>query len=339
MRKKRLNQSFLWPLTQWFGPRWVVEWKGSEGVLHVFPGDEEGGLELVQKLRAQTPPRDLAPITAWSSATSRERYLAEAGRLLQHIHRGDIYEVNYCTRRTTVAPSFDPFVAFDRLQHGTEAPFSALYRLGDGYALCASPERFLHFDGVKVKAEPMKGTRPRSDDAQEDGLLGLELVNDEKERSENIMAVDVMRNDLSRTAAPGSVRVTELCGVRSYPRVHQMVSTIVSERATKYTPWDVVRAAFPMASMTGAPKLRAMQLIDVAEDQARGLYSGTMGFFAPDGTGDLNVVIRTLLFDARNGSLALSTGSALTALCDPELEWEECELKARSVLNALGHAG
>jgi para-aminobenzoate synthetase component 1 len=147
-----------------------------------------------------------------------------------------------------------------------------------------------------------------------------------------------MRNDLSRMASSGSVVVEGLCEVRSYPRVHQMVSTVAARIRPGHTPFDMVRVAFPMASMTGAPKISAMKLIDEAEDQARGLYSGSLGFFAPDGTGDLNVVIRTLLFDRTTGVASLSTGSALTAQCDPEQEWEECEVKARSVLEALSHA-
>jgi para-aminobenzoate synthetase component 1 len=165
--------------------------------------------------------------------------------------------------------------------------------------------------------------------------LKAELAADPKERSENIMALDVMRNDLSQVAMPRSVKVEELCAVRSYPRVHQLVSTVTMQRRPGTGPFDVVNAAFPMASMTGAPKHRAIQLIDAFEDQRRGLYSGTLGFFAPDGTGDLNVVIRAVRYDMTTGLARLSTGSALTAQCDPVKEWEECAVKARSVIEAL----
>ena len=327
------------PSTHWFVPRWVIEWQGDDAVLFALPGDEAAGLAFGQQLRSAQPSPYLPRPLVWTLGTDRERYLAEVDRFLQHIQRGDIYEVNYCIQRKAVINSFDPFAAFAQLEEGTDAPFAAFYRLGDRFALCVSPERFLGFNGDRVLAEPMKGTRRRGADPKSDAELVQELANDPKERSENIMAVDVMRNDLSLTAAPGTVEVRSLCEVRTYPRVHQMVSTIISERAADRDPWDVVRAAFPMASMTGAPKLRAMQLIAEAEDQPRGLYSGTLGFFAPDGTADLNVVIRTLLFNAATGSLSLSTGSALTALCNPEMEWEECGLKARTVLNALGHVG
>jgi para-aminobenzoate synthetase component 1 len=204
--------------------------------------------------------------------------------------------------------------------------------------LSASPERFLALDGDRVIGEPMKGTRPRSADATTDARLKQELLHDPKERSENIMALDVMRHDLSRIAATASVRVEELCAVRSYPRVHQLVSTVSATMAPGITLYDVVRAAFPMASMTGAPKERAMELIRIAEGAPRGAFSGTLGFMDPDGMADLNVVIRALVFDRRSGSVSLRTGSALTAHCDPSAEWEECQVKARSVIDALHHA-
>ncbi|HRH36894.1 MAG TPA: anthranilate synthase component I family protein, partial [Flavobacteriales bacterium] len=278
------------------------------------------------------------PSIEWECRTARESYLDQVAALLRHIQRGDIYEVNYCIKRVAKDPGFDPFISFERLMRNTDAPFAGFLRMGDRFALCMSPERFLNFRGGKVKGEPMKGTRRRGVDPAEDDLMKHELQNDPKERSENIMAVDVMRNDLSQVAAPNSVQVTELCAVRTYPKVHQMVTTIEADLQPARSQFDAVRAAFPMASMTGAPKYRAMQLIEAAEDQQRGLYSGTMGFFAPDGTADLNVVIRTVLFNASSGELSLSTGSALTALCDPQQEWEECEVKALSVINALADA-
>jgi para-aminobenzoate synthetase component 1 len=270
--------------------------------------------------------------------TDRTSYLAQVDRLMRHIQHGDIYEVNYCVQRTAHWPALDPFTAFQRLLQRSQAPFAAFHRNGERFTLSASPERFLAFDHRRVIGEPMKGTRPRSADPQEDERLRDELAMDAKERSENIMAVDVMRHDLSRIAAPGTVAVKELCGVRSYPRVHQLVSTIAATIAPAFGPMDVLRAAFPMASMTGAPKERAMRLIASAEGEPRGAFSGSLGFFAPDGTGDLNVVIRAIELDRRTGKATLRTGSALTALCDPTSEWEECTVKARSVLDALCHA-
>jgi para-aminobenzoate synthetase component I len=273
----------------------------------------------------------------WRRHTSRDRYLSQVRTLLHHIQRGDIYEVNYCTERSAVLPELDPFEAFGRLLEWTDAPFAAFYRRGDQFALCMSPERYLHMEGRTVITQPMKGTRKRGGDPELDQVLRDELAADPKERSENIMAVDVARHDLSRVAMRSSVHVPELCAVKTYPNVHQLVSTIRAELRDGLGAWDAIRATFPMASMTGAPKRRALQLIDAVEDQPRGLFSGSMGYQLPDGTLDLNVVIRTITYDASTGRASLITGSAITALSDPEAEWEECELKARSVLSALGH--
>lgn len=279
-----------------------------------------------------------APRIDWQVTTPRARYLDQVRRVLAHIQRGDVYELNYCTRRSAHVPGFDPFAAFARLLAHADAPYAAFYRQGDRFALCASPEHYLRVDQRELTTRPMKGTRRRDADPVRDAALADALANDPKERSENIMAVDVARNDLGRVAAAGSVRVPELCVVKSHPHVHQMVSTVSATLRPDANAWDAVRASFPMASMTGAPKRRAMELIDDLEDQARGLFSGALGLYMPDGTLDLNVVIRTLTYNAATGVLSLLTGSAITAQSDPEQEWEECELKARSVINALDHA-
>lgn len=334
----RLPEEDDLPHARWWVPRWVVEWRGGKTWLHVRPGDEQQGVELVKTLCAHSS-GGMAPTPAeWETRTDRRAYLDRAHMLMDHIRRGNIYEVNYCITREAHLPEQDPFVAFGQLLAVSDAPFAAFYRSGAHFALCASPERFLSFEGRRVVGQPMKGTRPRSADAVEDARSAAELAEDPKERSENIMALDVMRHDLSRIAASGTVRVEELCAVQSHRRVHQMVSTVSACLREDVTPWDAVLAAFPMASMTGAPKIAAMRYIDAVEDRPRGLFSGTLGFFAPDGTADLNVVIRTILFDMVTGRAMLSTGSALTAGCDPVREWEECELKARSVMDALRHA-
>ncbi len=324
-----------YPVERWFVPRTVIEWTRDGTFVHLHPEHEQEGLQLVDGLFHGSLEKDVNGPGPWSMDTDRATYLHNAGTLMAHIRRGDIYEVNYCIQRSAQVAEWDPYSAFDRLLQRARAPYAAFYRNGSRFVLCASPERFLAFQGDRAVGEPMKGTRPRSIDPAEDQRLALELAADPKERAENVMALDVMRNDLSRVAASGSVVVPELCAVRSYPSVHQMVSTVEATLAPGRTPYDALLAAFPMASMTGAPKIRAMQLIDEAEDQCRGLYSGTLGFFAPDGTGDFNVVIRSAFFDQEKGTLKVLAGSALTAYCDPEAEWEECALKARTVIEAL----
>jgi para-aminobenzoate synthetase component 1 len=323
----------------WWTPEAWIHIKQGKAVLFA----EADELEVAKKILAEliSPPntRELPMSIDWTCDTSRDQYLAHVARLKDHIQRGDIYEVNYCVRRQAQFPDLDPFDAYGALLRHTDAPFACLYRVGDRFAVGMSPERFLRVEGDRVTTQPMKGTIRRSADPKEDAALAIALATSAKERSENIMAVDVARNDLSRVAASRSVQVDELCHVQPYGAVHQMVSTVSARLRPGLGPWDAVRATFPMASMTGAPKLRALQLIDEAEEQARGLYSGAMGFQLPDGTLDLHVVIRTLMYNAGTGEAALLTGSAITALSDPAMEWAECELKANSILNALRHAG
>lgn len=326
------------PESHWWNARHSVIFKGSTAVLSAKREHISEGGELLDALLREPPARSALPFVEWKRQTPRGEYLAELGKLLEHIHRGDIYEVNYCTQRKANLPGFDPFNAFAGLLHHTDAPFAGFLRHGDNFALCASPERFLHIEGCRVITQPIKGTRPRHNDPAQDLALAAELAVDAKENSEHVMAVDVARNDLGRVAVQGSVQVEELRAVKSYATVHQMVSTVAALLRPDVSPDELLRATYPMASMTGAPKVRAMQLIDEAEGMARGIFSGTFGFFLPDGSSDLNVVIRTLTYNAATGDASLITGGAITAASVPEQEWEECELKARSVLNAFGHA-
>lgn len=324
--------------SSWWTPRWVLEWSKGELLLHCNEADRAGGELLVESLHAPMAEAEANAPATWTVRTSRSEYLDRVRILLGHIQRGDIYEVNYCTTRQAQLPNWDPFTAFGQLLRKSDAPFAGFMRCGERFVLCASPERYLAFHGDRIVGQPMKGTRPRSKDPLEDVRLASELALDTKERSENIMALDVMRHDLSRIAASGTVHVDELCGVHSYAQVHQMVSTVSARLRPGVTQGIAARSAFPMASMTGAPKFRAMQLIDAVEDRSRGLFSGSLGFFAPDGTADLNVVIRSVLYNAITGLASISTGSALTAQCDPQQEWEECELKARTVIQAFEYA-
>ncbi len=234
-------------LSFWFVPRFVVEWTGMVVRMHVLEGDEPEARDWAAALLRTPRVVHVADPLTWTEQCSREHYLENVRRLLAHIQRGDIYEVNYCTERTSSAPGFDPYAAFQRLLDRSKAPFPAFYSNGDELALCASPERFLAIDDDNVIGQPMKGTRPRSSDAIEDARLAHELSADHKERSENIMALDVMRHDLSRVAASRSVVVDELCAVRSFPNVHQMISTVSATLRAGCSPFDAVQAAFPMA--------------------------------------------------------------------------------------------
>lgn len=326
------------PESHWWPARHSIIFRGKTAVLSTSKKHAEEGEELLNGLLNEPKPPKSFAFAEWKRETRRDRYLAQLLSLLGHIHKGDIYEVNYCTRRTAKLPNFDPYAGFAALLAHTDAPFAGFLHHGDHYALCASPERFLNLEGRRVITQPIKGTRPRHVDPSIDRALAEELAVDVKENSEHVMAVDVARNDLGRIAVQSSVKVEELRAVKSYATVHQMVSTVAAQLRPDVSPEDLLRATFPMASMTGAPKVRAMQLINEVEDMARGIFSGSFGFFLPDGTADLNVVIRTLTFNAATAEASLITGGAITTASVPEQEWEECELKARSVLNAFGHA-
>jgi para-aminobenzoate synthetase component 1 len=259
---------------------------------------------------------------------SREEYITDIKQILAHIQRGDVYELNYCQEFYSEEAVINPAQVYLQLNDFSPMPFSCFYRLGEKYVMCASPERFLKKSGSKIIAQPIKGTIARGKNEAEDFLQKQKLLNDEKERAENVMIVDLVRNDLSRTAKKNSVQVEELFGIYTFPHLHQMISTIVSEVRDGVEWTDVIRSAFPMGSMTGAPKIRAMQLIEQYEKTKRGLFSGSVGYITPEGDFDFNVIIRSVLYNAEKKYVSFMAGSAITANSVPEKEYEECLLKA-----------
>jgi para-aminobenzoate synthetase component 1 len=229
----------------------------------------------------------------------------------------------------------DPLTAYQKLNSISEPPFATYLKNNKQYLLSASPERYLKKAGSKIISQPIKGTARRSANPAEDLALKQELLANEKERSENIMIVDLVRNDLSRTAEKNSVHVDELCQAYSFKQVHHLISTVVSTVGAEYSPVDVVRTTFPMGSMTGAPKISAMQIIEELEETRRGLYSGAVGYFTPEGDFDFNVVIRSILYNLANNYVSFSVGSAITAEAIPGKEYEECLLKAYAMRSVL----
>ena len=271
----------------------------------------------------------------------RSSYLAKVRAAQTEINDGNSYEV--CLTTALTARLYAPLAAPDilavyrELRQRNPAPFASLLRFG-GYALAGtSPERFLSFtEAGALRAEPIKGTRPRGATEREDRTLEADLVSSSKDRAENIMIVDLLRNDLSRFAVPGSVTVPRLCAVESYATVHQLVSTVDARLLPGASRAEAVAAAFPPGSMTGAPKISTMNILDRLEGAPRGAYSGVVGWFSLTGAADLSVVIRTL--EIRDSSLALGVGGAVTADSDPAAEWDEVRAKAFGVLSALGAA-
>ncbi len=269
------------------------------------------------------------------SRTSKELYLKKIKELKEHIQQGNIYEINYCIQFFTDAIKINPIAVFLKLHALAKAPYSALFKSGDEFIISTSPELFLKKTGSQLSTKPIKGTIRRGLSKEEDDALKDELYHDIKERTEHVMAVDVARNDLSHLATKGSVRVNKLYNIESFETVHQMVSTVSCELKDNLSFEDIVTATFPMASMTGAPKLRAMDLIDAFEDFERKAYSGSMGLVDANGDFSLWVIIRSIFYDQKKLKLSLSVGGAITYLSEAEKEYDECLLKAKAMLSAL----
>jgi para-aminobenzoate synthetase component 1 len=266
---------------------------------------------------------------------SKEQYIEKVSKMLTHIHRGDIYEANFCMELYAETTEINPLEVYQKLNQISEPPFATFFKNNTNYLLCASPERYLRKEDTKIITQPIKGTAKRFEDEMLDLQSKNDLEQNPKERSENIMIVDLVRNDLSHTATKGSVQVEELCGIYTFKQVHQMISTVVSDTDTSTSPIEIIKTTFPMGSMTGAPKISAMQIIEELEETKRGLYSGAVGYFTPTGDFDFNVVIRSILYSSKEHYVSFSVGSAITALSEPEKEYEECLLKAKAMREVL----
>lgn len=322
------------PDMHFFVPRVIIQLQNDQA--HIGGGfltREQAGEIFTAVLN--TPP-DAAPVVTSAaqplqSRLDHQRYITAVKNLQQHILQGDCYEVNFCRENFVENINIHPPALFTRLNNLSPSPFAAYYRLHERYLACSSPERFIRKEGSAVISQPIKGTSRKDADPVKDRQLQQDLLNSAKERAENVMVVDLVRNDLSRTAMQGTVEVTELFGIYSFAHVHHMISTVAAQLSPGTSFTEVLRNAFPMGSMTGAPKIRVMQLIEQYEQTRRGLYSGAVGYITPAGDFDFNVVIRSMLYNANNRYLSFQTGSAITFYSDPEKEWEECLLKAAAM--------
>lgn len=267
----------------------------------------------------------------------KAEYIKSVEGIKDHIHRGDIYEVNFCKEFYSSDASIDPAGTWLKLIKESPTPFSCYYKLNDKYLLCASPERFMKKSGKTITSQPIKGTAARGKTEEQDRKARMSLAVDPKERAENIMITDLVRNDLSRIAAGSSVKVNELCRIYPFPALFQMQSDITAELEPSVLFSGIIKAMFPMGSMTGAPKVRAMQIIEQYERSGRGLYSGTVGYITPDMDFDFNVVIRSIQYNHENSVLSFMVGGAITNLSIPENEYRECHLKAKSIMKILGY--
>ncbi|TAH42615.1 MAG: anthranilate synthase component I family protein [Bacteroidetes bacterium] len=322
------------PPIHFFRPRYVLRVSENRLSLDFLPehNSKAEAQTFLEKLFQEHPiAMENKSAISISAVVDENKYLDNIKKIKEHIQRGDIYEMNYCTEFYGTAKDINPVELYERMNALSPMPFSAFYRLNEFYALCASPERYLAKRDRKIISQPIKGTARRGKTESEDKIIAEALFNDPKEQAENVMIVDLVRNDLSRTAMKGTVKVEELFGISTFRRLHQMISTVSSELKPELHPVDAIRTSFPMGSMTGAPKIRAMELIEEFEESKRGLYSGSIGYFDPAGDFDFNVVIRSILYNKNNSVLSFMVGSAITINADPEKEYHECLLKAESM--------
>lgn len=326
------------PDTYFVEPVWIIDFEQTDTAAGnvVIRGDSDAD-ELVKQMLAYATSSGMNPSTVppIQCRVTSDEYQANVRRIQQHIRAGDVYELNYCIEFFAERSQLDPLETYQALNKRSPMPFSNFLKIGNRYVIGASPERFLKKEDRKIISQPIKGTIRRGQTPEKDASLRNQLLNSEKERAENLMIVDLVRNDLARSAQTGSVRVDELFGIYGFQQVYQMISTVSALLRTNVTWADAIQNAFPMGSMTGAPKIRAMELIDELEVSRRGVYSGAVGYVTPDGDFDFSVVIRTLLYDAQSQYASFSVGSAITHDADPAQEWEECLLKARAIRDVL----
>nr|WP_279347011.1 aminodeoxychorismate synthase component I [Gramella sp. AN32] len=324
------------PDLYFFQPQKLIMIKGDSvefQYLKMVDDEVDADFEEIQKLELQEfQQKEKIDV---KSRISKTEYLEKVEVMMDHIHRGDIYEANFCQEFYAENVQIEPLNIYRSLNQISTPPFAVFLKLEEFNLISASPERYLKKKGDDLFSQPIKGTARRSPDSQTDQKIAEDLANDLKETSENVMIVDLVRNDLSRIAKKGSVQVEELCKVYSFKQVHQLVSTVTAKIEEGIPPVEALRISFPMGSMTGAPKISAMKIIEKLEETKRGLYSGAVGYFTPEGDFDFNVVIRSILYNAKNKYLSFSVGGAITARSQPEKEYEECLLKAKAMREVL----
>ncbi|WP_188558955.1 anthranilate synthase component I family protein [Hymenobacter glacieicola] len=330
--RSRNAAGLAWPHLHFFRPDAWLTWQEDAVKIHA-----PQPAALYQQILATPLPATAAPqVPTLRPRMPRPAYLAAVEAIREDILSGEVYELNLCQEFYAEDVQLDPVDVFWRLTAASPTPFAGFYRHHDHFLLCASPERFLRRQGRTLLSQPIKGTIRRGLTAAQDEQQRQTLLHDEKERAENLMIVDLVRNDLARVAQPGTVQVPELFGLYPFRHVWQMISTVQAQVRAGVGLAETLRATFPMGSMTGAPKVRAMQLIEEYECSRRGLYSGSIGYVLPTGDFDLNVVIRSLQYRADTGYLSFQVGSAITYDSVPEREYEECLLKAQALLEVLG---
>ena len=329
------------PLAYLYTPAVVIELSGNNVTIQSEYEKPQLIFDQIQLLDSSFNDTSSAQLKNNTSVTitpriSKSAYLENVDKILALIRRGDFYEINYCQAFEVENIHAGPLNLYIALTDLSPTPFACFYKNDHDYLLCASPERFLQKKGNQLISQPIKGTIKRVLENDADDQLQLEtLQNSSKDKSENVMVVDLVRNDLSRICEQGSVAVSELFGIYSFPQVHQMISTITGKVNDKVSFSEILEATFPMGSMTGAPKKSVMETIDTLEPTRRGLYAGTVGYFNPAGDFDFNVVIRSIFYNSNKRQASYQVGGGITIYSDPEKEYAECLLKATAIKKVL----
>lgn len=321
------------PDLHFFVPEIWIGIRGNEAIIALHDADPE---DVYSNILEQGIPDVKNPKIEIHPRMGKEEYLRKVNTIKNHILEGDIYEMNFCQEFYAENAELDPWQTFHDLNNASKAPFASFYRNNNQFLIGGSPERFLKKEKQQLISQPIKGTIKRGRNTREDQILKSELETSEKDRAENVMIVDLVRNDLAKSCLPGSVQVEELFGIYEFEKVFQMISTVSGTLRPETHLVDAIKNAFPMGSMTGAPKVRSMQLIETYEQSRRGLYSGSVGYIDPKGDFDFNVVIRSILYQAETKYLSFQVGGAIVYDSVPEKEYEECLLKASNVIQILG---
>ena len=317
-----------------FVPEIVLLLKKEILEIGIVNGDPDLIYQNILSATEEQPTKKSIPVI--KNRFSKVEYIETVKKIQERILRGDCYEINFCQEFYADNCEIDPLEIYLKLNLLSPNPFAGFYKLNDKFLLCSSPERYLKKVGEKIFSQPIKGTSKRNlENATEDERNKRDLSINKKEISENVMVVDLVRNDLSKVCIEGSVKVDELFGLYTFPQVHQMISTITGVLEEQSTVADILRATFPMGSMTGVPKKNVMLLIDEYEKTKRGLFSGAIGYINPDGDFDFNVVIRSLLYNSTNKYVSVQAGSAITFYSDAEKEYEECLVKMEAMKKVL----
>ena len=317
-----------------FEPKYVIQIYDKKVVIHSAENDSADIFFQIQNTRVHIDLNKKTNITI-QPRIPKNNYLNIVEKIRQHIIEGDLYEMNFCQEFFAENTDIEPLTLFLKLNELAKAPFSSFYKKNNQYLLCTSPERFLKKQGQQLISQPIKGTIRRGNTPTEDDLLKTKLHQSTKDRAENVMIVDLVRNDLTRSSHTGTIRVEELFGIYPFEQVNHMISTISSTLREDVHAVDAIRHAFPPGSMTGAPKVMSMELIELYEQTQRGLYSGAVGYFTPDGDFDFNVVIRSMLYNASSRYLSFQVGGAIVYDSVPEREYKECLLKAKAILQTV----